>query len=917
MGKISPPQYSINKKTMIKKRFMNILLMAALTVVLSLGVTSCSDDDKDKSNTDTDSEMTEEERAQDPFGKQTEKAQTLLRIISQLTDVTELPDQWQTATFEPTNGFVADAGNPYSRTQSVSGAADAARRYNSLTGADIDSTTTSHTWQYDGLGKMTYRLTGDAEQLATIDIDLEQMPHLKRIVYARDLGMNGSWSGTPYYRLGDVVCDKEGSYWVCVRSAWAYSKKEESHWISTSKLPEKNMVYYNKGKDDELCLPTALGNSTLHMRNFVDLFFALLWPEEYADMQQMLQLQVKKGLGDIEYVYHSKYYLKNVRFFYTKLNIWPYIFKFDKEMVEFEQLDQLKSRYTPLNLYYNGYVMAGLSSQTGCYMRSYSGNGWQKESTDKEDKRRFAKAGGRKFSIQELAEKGYGYSPALNSTTSAYAYVVRYKTGEQLAKDNGKGKYDKQQAIPGVTEIYRYNAQPELNLPSDYLAQDVKPVTSSVADNNDYIYGNFFDLKNMIIEGNCVVNNNQNIGFAVINNGMMVTYANLHVDAIHEDGSKQAIESRKAIDISRNNAKAFTYNWMPSKPGVYKIRAYVEESSDTLFSSICITDIDRSSEMIKIESNLPEYIDADDMANAGPYQLSATNNNPYRTGSLIYTVLVYEGSNLISHTDWSMFFSGKGESETFNIDLKPQIGQSRTVKVINGLYGVADVDTVYSYTVGIEVPHTAVITCDNPAPMVGETQNFTIKVTSHGGTGGGGKFTLLFYHSKEQDESVDFDSFSGQEGETKTYTWTHKAKSEGSYTVAFFDGFGNRIGELTDEYWDHLFEGDLDEVLFGYVVQKLDTFQVNYTVKNVAGRSGRIKLEQIDGNEFSELSDVIDIPKGATYHGKFELVAPSLGEKLQWYGYRIQLKDATSNKMIGKDRLIRVTHKGVYNLGWN
>ena len=893
-------------------RFHQWLIIVALMGGMGVGVTSCKDSDKDDStNNDAKSEMTEEELAQDPYGKQTDKAMTLLRIVGQLTDVTELPNQWESTTYEPTNGFVGDDGNPYSRTQSVSGAADAARRFNSLTGAGIDSTTTSYSWSYDGLGTMTYRLTGDATQVATVDVDLQQMPHLKRIVYARDLGMNGSWSGTPYYRLGDVIQDTEGSYWVCVRSAWAYNKKEESHWISTSKLPEKNLVYYNKGKDDELCLPTALGNSTVHMRNFVDFFYALLWPEEYANMQQMQQTQVKKGLGDIDYVYHSKYYLKNVRYFYTKNNIWPYIFKFDKEMIEYEALNDLKKRYTPLNLYYNGYVMAGLSSQTGCYMRSYSGDGWQKESSDKDDKRRFAKSGGKKFNIQDLADKGYGYSPATNTSTSSYAYVVRYKTGEQLAKDNGKGKYNKQMAIPGVSEIYRYNAQPELGLPADYLTQDVKPVTQSVADDEDYVYGNYFDLKNMIIDGSRVAKNDQVIGFMVLNRGMLITSAKLHVTAQRNGlGVTDEIDRGTTVNISQNKAEGFTYNWRPSSAGEYLIKAWVEQGKDTLSTSINITEPDRSSEKIKIETNIPEYIDADDLNSDESFQLIATNNNSYNIGAITYTVLVYEGDKLITNDQWPMIFSSKGDNETYYINLKTKTSCTRTIKVINGLFGSQNVDTVFVHTVGIEVPHTAVITCDNPYPLVGETQNFTIKVTSHGSQGDNSKFKLMFYDSVGgNEENQEFEPFGGKEGETKTYTWSHKVKNADTYYVRFYDGNAFRIGEYQGYSSDRYFDGSIDGIFWNINVWSYETFRVYYTVKSVLGRKGKVRLVDTSNGLFNAESETIDIKPGETYKGFFEFTAPLVEKRIGKQLYRVVLEDIAKEKQLGELQTINVFHK--------
>ena len=901
----------------MKKKYLmcSYWLVVSMLITLSWCVTSCKDDGKADLKEEALSEMSEEELAQDPYGKQTEAAMTLLRIVSQLTETSELPNDWEKATFEPSNGFVGDDGNPYSRTQSVSGAADAARRFNSLTGADIDSTTTSYTWKYDGVGTMTYRQVSDAGQVAVVDVDLQQMPHLKRIVYAKDLGLNGSWSGTPYYRLGDVIQDKDGSYWVCVRSAWAYSKKEDCHWISTSELPEKNLVYYNKDKDDELCLPTGLGNSTVHMRNFVDFFFAILWPEEYANMQQMNQLQVKKGLGDIDYVYHSKYYMKNVRYFYTKYNLWQNIFKFDKEMIEYAALDDLKSRYTPLRLYYNGYIMAGLSSQTGCYMRSYSGNGWQEESSDKEDKRRFAKSGGRKFSIQTLAKYGYGYSPVESASNSTRAYVVRYKTGEQLAKDNGNGKYNKQMAIPGVTEIYRYNAQEELGLPTDYLTQDVKPVTSSVADENDYVYGNYFDLENMMIDGKFRTKNYINIGFMVANRGMKITKAKLHVVAQKEGGlSEDVIERGKDINIAQNHAEAYTFTWKTDFPGTYNIRAYVDGGKDTLSTPVKISGPDCSAEMIKIETNMPEYVYMADLDDDDPFTLVATNNNDFNVGALVYTVLIYDGDKLISNDQWGMNFSQAGEDAVYQVKLDAKTKGVRTIKVINGLYNNADVDTVFTHVIGIDVPHSAKITCDNPYPYAGETMNFSIKVTSHGSSISGDHFSANYFTQttdkgvKNVDETKSFEGFIGKEGETKTYTWSQKINGNSSYNLLFKDGDGVTIGRYDGYSSDSYFGGELDNWYQGRAVDAREKFQIHYTVYSRLGRKGRVKLV---GGPFSATSEEINVKRGATYHGVFEFTAPEVSRDQGRVRYEVQLLDAKSDKALGESMYVVVYFKPV------
>jgi hypothetical protein len=72
-------------------------------LILGLGMTlaSCTDDDDEK-----DSEVVVVEG--DPYQKTGDVASVLFVVMNQLADVDSLPDNWQTATFEPTIGTPLD-----------------------------------------------------------------------------------------------------------------------------------------------------------------------------------------------------------------------------------------------------------------------------------------------------------------------------------------------------------------------------------------------------------------------------------------------------------------------------------------------------------------------------------------------------------------------------------------------------------------------------------------------------------------------------------------------------------------------------------------------------------------------------------------------------------------------------------------
>jgi hypothetical protein len=91
---------------------------------------------------------------------------------------------------------------------------------------------------------MTYTRGGSANNWATVDVSIRQLPHLQRIIYREGgEGTNASFPGKAYYRFGDVVSKAVGldiEYWICVRPAFGPEKKGDSHWVCLNSLPLRN-----------------------------------------------------------------------------------------------------------------------------------------------------------------------------------------------------------------------------------------------------------------------------------------------------------------------------------------------------------------------------------------------------------------------------------------------------------------------------------------------------------------------------------------------------------------------------------------------------------------------------------------------------------------------------------------------------
>ena len=262
---------------------IQILPMLAILLAMFVVLPSCKKDDKTEQTQNPDNPTDPDDVALVDNVEAKENALTFWSIASQLVGTDQYTDDYANATFEPIIG--KEDGN--TRIVATNTMAAAAQRFADLTGADIDESTATYTYSDPEVGTLTYTKVDDGTTLATVDVNIKQIPHLEKIIYQVSSDENASFGNyKAWYRFGDVVRrsnEGEDEYWICVRPAFTHEKKEDSHWICVNALPKKNIYeYHNEGKD--YYLPTKLGSTNKeHMQNFAELLYAIFCPEQWND----------------------------------------------------------------------------------------------------------------------------------------------------------------------------------------------------------------------------------------------------------------------------------------------------------------------------------------------------------------------------------------------------------------------------------------------------------------------------------------------------------------------------------------------------------------------------------------------------------------------------------------------------------
>ncbi len=436
------------------------LIPAALLVLgLNLSATSCSDDDDDNLSSEERREQAADQLL-DPYEKHGEQAMALLQVVSQLADNDTLPDNWREATFEPTRGVVADASQPFVRWQAVSGAAEARRIFQSLSAQSIDANAPTAHWQADGVGQMTFTALNQPDCFATIDISVQQMPHLTqlRLVPATALGDN-ALSKKPYYRIGDVVQDKDNRYWVCVRSAGydvnSEENKKTTHWISLQ-LTNKNLKnYVASSKRQDHIVPTALGGAkTEHLHYFAQLMWVLQHSKLYKEATKEGNV-LQYGLGDLGADHSTQPYAYDYADVEFMAAAWDRFDLWSKVLPKGVTKESLIAGDS-LCMFYNGYSSSIFSSKMKLFLCKQSGQAALDEQTITTVEWNMNDGVG--FDINEYATNGKKGAACTAPGLPDRAIVVCQATGKDLADTYFEPDYDK--PIAGVKSVYVANEGP-------------------------------------------------------------------------------------------------------------------------------------------------------------------------------------------------------------------------------------------------------------------------------------------------------------------------------------------------------------------------------------------------------------------------------------------------------------------------
>ena len=538
------------------KKLLNMMLMVALMSGLSQFVTSCKDDD-DKN--------TSEERNNDADPLDTDEAQTAWRWLCALTNTETLTSDWNKKTYEPTVG-VASENNANTRIVVVADLDEAKTKFASLSGASVSELGGELTVSQGGVGRLTWTPSkAGAQNLAEVTVDTKLIPRLTKIVYCTEdqVGVNGGLfgdtvTGTAYYRLGDVIEDGEGYYWVCVRPSFDQGNKGKSHWINIfnassngrgtdgnlKPIPEGNV--YNKYDNLEkynyrtILLPTKLKYSREHMNNLGNLVYALLNPEDYAQQVGTDENLHNNGLCGFDYQYHGELFLKAVAKYWDQPTanghtVWEVLFNCSRKTLKTD----MKNLYFTYQGYQwrvgrTGYVWEFEVDMAKRFQKSTPGS----ESGDK----KLYNLADDGYDINIYAGDGNAKMSNINRDNVAeqfddgdFCYVVRYKTGQELM---GNGTYTAYSEINGCKEIYRYNnktgkqtQQPvETEKDLEKLLPPEKPNT--VTHNTEEVEHGCLIAKNGYFyktAADCTLDNTEPVGVVVAKGGALEDDTNYNI----------------------------------------------------------------------------------------------------------------------------------------------------------------------------------------------------------------------------------------------------------------------------------------------------------------------------------------------------------------------------------------------------
>jgi hypothetical protein len=430
----------------MKKNRIFPLILAGVMFSGMMMTQSCKDDD----NT-SDAQRDPDAIAADPYEKSGESGALLYSILSMVSEIDSLPDNWKDATFEPTIGTVLDEADPLTRSVAVADLNEAIAKFNAMTLQNLPADTKEKRIDIEGVGALLYTAEESSDCIASIQFEIKQLPRLQtlNLVSADKIknSSNGNFKGDPYYNIGDVVKDNDNCYWICIRCASSEDSKETSHWVSFQMASDNsNIETYDaaKGKQKAIVPKTMGTDEDLHL---VTLLLAAL-NDTVGYKNYAANFNAAAGPFGINRKYSTPDFIREVARLWEENKIW------DKVLPKNINKDYFSSAQNPngINLFYNTSKSKSLLSGNPIetYLIEADGVLFSSHRTATQLIDRTTGT----FDITEYIDNGKKVT--LSNIGPDKALVVRTKTSIKLA-GNWTTEPDPTKAIAKVSDVFNYN----------------------------------------------------------------------------------------------------------------------------------------------------------------------------------------------------------------------------------------------------------------------------------------------------------------------------------------------------------------------------------------------------------------------------------------------------------------------------
>ena len=456
---------NINLQTM--KRIPIILLAA-----LALGAVSCS------------KEYWEEQEAKKEAAR-LEKVSSYWSVVGKLVSAADRTEDYADKTFEPVIGTV-DPSDPQTRIVSTNTLESARTRFASLIGEDVEKIGPSYTFRDDEIGTLVYS-EGGGNSLATVEVNIKQIPHLSRIRYAtpEQKGENGKFEGAAYYRFGDVISidtkDGRREYWICVRPAFGKEGKENTHWVTVSPVGKDNVLNYPSTKASnkrEYNIQDDLKYEEVHLQNFAEMLFAICFPNTWHDnITDIPKMTMFNDFDKSNIKYHNEAFWTKVQNGWERQGVSELVFgKPLSYFAEHLQSDGLYLLYGDSS--WNTWFSNGPTVMQAHYTNSkgtvnsnmHTAKPFSKIQHDVINKKDPSQDMDYNILRECTAAKPYLEKPQFFGDGNP-RWIVRYAEGCELSSTGKYGDNDVRSPIPGSTVVYRYYQHVN---PTDDLANSKK-----------------------------------------------------------------------------------------------------------------------------------------------------------------------------------------------------------------------------------------------------------------------------------------------------------------------------------------------------------------------------------------------------------------------------------------------------------